>query len=102
MQPGTGVYFSCGLEPPSLTMRLPSNRRNFLKASAAATLAAPLIISLEEYALARESSSTNPPSTSVLRATVPMGKIGEVKISRVICGGNLISGYAHSRDLIYV
>jgi hypothetical protein len=25
-----------------------------------------------------------------------------VKLSRLICGGNLISGYAHSRDLIYV
>ena len=31
-----------------------------------------------------------------------MGKIGNVQISRLICGGNLISGYAHSRDLIYV
>jgi hypothetical protein len=33
---------------------------------------------------------------------MPMGKIGKVEISRLICGGNLISGYAHSRDLIYV
>ena len=31
-----------------------------------------------------------------------MGRIGNVSISRLICGGNLISGYAHSRDLIYV
>ena len=31
-----------------------------------------------------------------------MGRIGSVSISRLICGGNLISGYAHSRDLIYV
>ena len=31
-----------------------------------------------------------------------MGQIGPVKISRLICGGNLVSGYAHSRDLIYV
>jgi hypothetical protein len=30
------------------------------------------------------------------------GKIGKVTISRLICGGNLVSGYAHSRDLIYV
>jgi hypothetical protein len=30
------------------------------------------------------------------------GKIGNVSISRLICGGNLMSGYAHSRDLIYV
>ena len=31
-----------------------------------------------------------------------MGKIGEVAISRIFCGGNLTSGFAHSRDLIYV
>jgi hypothetical protein len=31
-----------------------------------------------------------------------MGTIGKVRMSRLICGGNLISGYAHSRDLIYV
>jgi len=31
-----------------------------------------------------------------------MGKIGDLEISRLICGGNLISGHAHSRDLIYV
>jgi hypothetical protein len=33
---------------------------------------------------------------------MPAGKIGSLKISRLICGGNLISGHAHSRDLIYV
>ena len=33
---------------------------------------------------------------------LPMGKIGNVKISRMFAGGNLISGFAHSRDLIYV
>lgn len=33
---------------------------------------------------------------------MPVGKIGNVKMSRLICGGNLISGFAHSRDLIYV
>jgi hypothetical protein len=33
---------------------------------------------------------------------MPCGKIGDVTVSRLICGGNLISGYAHSRDLIYV
>lgn len=31
-----------------------------------------------------------------------MGAIGKVKISRLICGGNLINGYAHSRNLVYV
>lgn len=33
---------------------------------------------------------------------MPTGTIGKVKLSRLICGGNLINGYAHSRDLIYV
>lgn len=31
-----------------------------------------------------------------------MGKIGEICISRLICGGNLIIGSAHDRDLLYV
>jgi hypothetical protein len=33
---------------------------------------------------------------------VPTGRIGHVEISRLICGGNLIIGSAHDRDLIYV
>jgi len=36
------------------------------------------------------------------KAACAMGRIGNVNISRILCGGNLISGYAHSRDLIYV
>jgi hypothetical protein len=37
-----------------------------------------------------------------LEQKVPYGRIKGYEISRLICGGNLISGYAHSRDLIYV
>ena len=37
-----------------------------------------------------------------LNAKAPLGKIGDFEISRMICGGNLISAFAHSRDLIYV
>jgi hypothetical protein len=33
---------------------------------------------------------------------LPMGKIGDVRISRLISGGNPIIGSAHDRDLIYV
>ncbi len=39
---------------------------------------------------------------SELKAKVPMGKIKDVEISRVIPGGNLVAGFAHARDLIYV
>ncbi len=74
-----------------------------MKKSVAATLAAPMVTSLEEYALvgqeARAAAPVAPPAT---KATLPTGTIGKVKISRLICGGNLISGYAHSRDLMYV
>jgi len=34
--------------------------------------------------------------------SLPMGKISDVHISRLICGGNLIIGSAHDRDLLYV
>ena len=37
-----------------------------------------------------------------LKKPIPKGKIGNVEIGRLICGGNLISGFSHSRDLIYV
>ncbi len=33
---------------------------------------------------------------------MPMGKLGSVKVSRLIAGHNLVGGTAHARDLIYV
>jgi hypothetical protein len=39
---------------------------------------------------------------SDLKGKLPSGQIGELKLSRLILGGNLIGGYAHARDLIYV
>jgi len=37
-----------------------------------------------------------------LEGTLPMGSIKGKPFSRLILGGNLLSGWAHSRDLIYV
>ena len=37
-----------------------------------------------------------------LKGELPKGKIKEFEISRLIMGGNLIGGWAHARDLIYV
>lgn len=37
-----------------------------------------------------------------LKGDLPVGKIGPHEISRLVLGGNLIGGWAHSRDLIYV
>lgn len=37
-----------------------------------------------------------------LKGTLPYAKIGNVELSRMFMGCNLIGGWAHSRDLIYV
>jgi len=58
---------------------------------------------LEEQALLakpkEESAAASAPKAA---QDFPRGRIGKLSISRLICGGNLISGFAHSRDLIYV
>lgn len=36
-----------------------------------------------------------------LKGQVPKGKIGDLELSRLIMGGNLIGGWSHARDLIY-
>jgi hypothetical protein len=36
------------------------------------------------------------------KATVPQGRIGDLEISRMLLGGNLLTHYTHSRDLKYV
>lgn len=59
-----------------------------MAASAVAGLAAP----------AARTASTSGPGA----AAMPTGNIGNLTLSRLISGGNLISGWAHSRDLQYV
>jgi uncharacterized membrane protein YphA (DoxX/SURF4 family) len=36
-----------------------------------------------------------------LRGVLPKGKLGDLEITRMIMGCNLISGWAHARDLLY-
>jgi len=42
------------------------------------------------------------PTVNDLAGELPKGKIGKFEISRLVMGGNMIGGWAHSRDLIYV
>jgi hypothetical protein len=37
-----------------------------------------------------------------LEGKVPQGQLGDLKLSRLILGGNLMGGWAHARDLLYV
>jgi len=41
-------------------------------------------------------------SLDELKGTIPKGKIGSFELSRLVMGGNLIGGWSHARDLIYV
>ena len=87
-------------------MQKPLNRRQFLKKSLVSSAAVASVLGLEEkILLAQQEKTAGKSSAGLPKGDVnglPAGKIGNVKISRLICGGNLTNGYAHSRDLIYV
>jgi len=86
------------------------SRRGFLKGTMGGPAALALGLSLEEQILLAQEKATpggpgespgEKPSESAREKTsahMPMGKIGNVGISRLICGGNLVAGYAHAKD----
>jgi hypothetical protein len=77
------------------------NRRDFFKKSLIASAGVTSAMSFEEKnLLAQMKRPAKQPAGSA--KGLPRGKIGNLNISRIICGGNLIGGWAHSRDLIYV
>ena len=64
-----------------------------------------MALSFEEQALLAQASKKPAPAAAVPAGStgeMPMGKLGKLNVSRLIVGGNLTSGFAHSRDLIYV
>ncbi len=77
------------------------NRRDFLKKSIIGSAVATSALSLEEKALLAAAKKPAEPTGDAIKG-MPTGKIGNLKISRLISGGNLISGWSHARDLIYV
>ena len=79
------------------------NRRSFLKKSIVASTGASLGLSFEKKAsLAKAAGKARTEMQEDSNKGLPMGKIGNLKISRLIAGGNLMSGWSHARDLIYV
>ena len=86
------------------------NRRGFMKKSVAASAGVALgMHSFEEQDLLAKMAQGSGGGSSKAKASgeskseaFPCGRIGDLKISRMFCGGNLIGGWAHSRDLIYV
>ncbi len=83
------------MKPTKLT------RRSFVRTSLMASAAVPLTLRAETQS--RAEKPADPASTpSTAKETLPMGRIGDQEFSRLMLGGNLISGYSHARDLSYV
>jgi hypothetical protein len=86
-----------------MTAKRNVNRRGFVKTSVLASTAAAVGISFEEQnLLAAMAAGADKPAATGSGNTLPFGRIKHLKISRLFCGGNLIGGWAHSRDLVYV
>jgi len=83
-------------------MATPLNRRRFLGQSLLASTASVTAFRFEEKNLLAQQAASPRPAAPAPREDFPRGRLGHLSVSRLICGGNLISGFAHSRDLIYV
>lgn len=75
------------------------NRRSFMKHTLAASAGGTMALSAARGAeRGRPAIKVEPNS----KATLPMGRIGDLEVSRILLGGNLLTHYTHSRDLKYV
>lgn len=83
-----------------------TDRRSFLNMSVLGAAGAGAAVGLEEsilLAAVKDGKADAPqPKPDLNPKLMPQGKVKTVSISRLLIGGNLIGGYAHSRDLIYV
>ncbi len=90
------------------------SRRSMIKAMACLPLAGvmgmlseqPASGAIEEQKLLEHGALAPVPMLPKVKAepkgTIPHARIGSVEVSRMIMGGNLIGGWAHARDLLYV
>jgi hypothetical protein len=95
------IGFSQPEELRSRKMSENLNRRDFFKKSLIASAGVTSALSFEEKHLLAHMNKPSGHAAAPVNG-LPRGKIGNLNISRIICGGNLIGGWAHSRDLIYV
>ena len=73
-----------------------SSRREFLVNSAAAAAVA------ASSSVIRPLGAAEPREENPTFNGMPCGYIGGAKVSRLMLGGNLVTGYLHGRDLIYI
>jgi hypothetical protein len=81
-------------------MKTKVNRRRFITQSVMASAAIANVSTSE--AQTQTGPGTAPQVLAGSKGKLPVGRIGNLTVSRLISGGNLISGWAHSRDLRYV
>ena len=75
------------------------SRRQFVRGA----LAAAAVAGIESRTIPNaDAASTGAPKKDATVNAMPCGKIGDATISRLLLGGNLISGHMHARDLKYV
>lgn len=75
------------------------NRREFVKHSVAASAVGAIALNTAATQVLAQDGAKKPLEQ---KDTLPMGKIGEMKVSRLLLGGNLLTHFTHSRDLKYV
>lgn len=78
------------------------NRRGFITRALAASAGAAVTVRAADATSAIAPGTGSSTVAPCSKGSLPTGKIGKLTISRLISGGNLISGWAHSRDLHYV
>ncbi len=76
------------------------NRRKFLSRGLAASAGMCSVPALAQVAASATASAG--PVNPGCKGTLAVGKIGKVRLSRLIAGGNLLSGWCHQRDLLFV
>ncbi len=81
------------------------NRRSFIKGSLLSSVGTAVGVSASPgkvFAKATANVPTGDKNQPSPKADLPKGKIGNLPVSRLLLGGNLLTHYTHSRDLRYV
>lgn len=74
------------------------SRRTFVKETVAASAGTAMALG----AAASQTAAAEPPKPPAPQNTLAKGKIGDMEVSRILLGGNLLTHFTHSRDLRYV
>lgn len=85
-------------------MRHQTSRRCFLSTAAFVAAMGAAVSREEQILLAAQqgAASEEKKTSSEIALQMPHGKVRDISISRLVIGGNLIGGFAHSRDLVYI